>query len=241
MARILLVEDEENIGQGLVFNLKMQGHEVTWCDNGYDALDRLEAERDAIDLMILDVMMEGIDGFEVARRTRAAENYVPILMLTARDLVEDRVQGLTAGADDYLVKPFALEELLARVTVLLRRRRWLAQSAESRVTAVEVLSFGENRVDFRTHEAVGPAGALQLTAMEMAVLRYLSNHPGEVVSRGELLEKVWGVSADVTTRTVDNFLVRLRRHFEPDPRAPIYFRSVRGVGYQFMPDPSADP
>jgi len=181
------------------------------------------------DLIILDIMLPFKDGFEVAREIRVTSPRMPILMLTARSDSRDRIRGLEFGADDYMTKPFHLKELLLRVRRMLQRKAWYKE-----VTAEQPsYHFGENSVDFETLECRSGSRIFRMTALEAMVLKYLINNAGRIVSRKELLEKVWRVSAEVETRTVDNFIVRLRRHFEPDPARPRYIRSVRGAGYQF--------
>lgn len=236
MANILIVEDESNIARGLLFNLEAEGHRVLWVDNATQALHLLLDPQASFELVLLDVMMEGMDGITMCRRLREAQNYVPVLMLTARERVADRVEGLEAGADDYLTKPFSLQELLARVAGLLRRQKWQAGEDPTPRVDQDILQFGGNRVNCRTFEAVCRDGTVKLTAMELGLIRYMFGRAGEVVSRQELLENVWGMRATIETRTVDNFIVRMRRLFEEDARNPTHFISVRGVGYQFKLD-----
>jgi DNA-binding response OmpR family regulator len=184
------------------------------------------------DLIILDIMIEEMDGFEVARRVRQRDQRLPILMLTARTAEADRIHGLEIGADDYLVKPFHLRELLLRVRRMLQRSCWYADRAEVQRT----LSVAGYLINFDQLTATGPRGRLQLTALEARLLEVLASQPDSVVSRAELLEKVWGYHSDVETRTVDNFIVRLRKYFEPEPDRPRYFISVRGQGYMYRKD-----
>jgi len=230
--RLLVVEDEAHLAAGLKLNLELEGYAVEVAGNARDAGGRL-VQHEAYDAIVLDVMLPDLDGFELCRRIREAGNYVPVIMLTARSSAEDRVAGLEAGADDYLVKPFELGELLARVRSVLRRRAWENGGARSRSTAV--LEFGKAKVDFETHEALVDGAPVKLTQLEIDLLRYFSEHPGRVLSREELLEKVWGLRNYPNTRTVDNFLSRLRRRFEEDPQRPRHFVSVRGAGYRFVP------
>ena len=230
MARILLVEDEAHIAEGIQFNLEAEGHEVDWIADGRSAAERVAGESPP-DLVILDVMLPEMSGFEVARRVRAAGNYVPILILTAKDDPADRVRGIEEGADDYLTKPFALEELLARVRALLRRRRWDGVAPEA--GAIDE-SIGDVTVHFDRFELSTPAGEVRLTTREIGLLRALLDREGEAVERGELLETVWGLRPDTRTRVVDTFIHRLRRYIEPDPSRPRHIVSVRGHGYRLL-------
>lgn len=235
MSRVLLVEDEEHIALGLRFNLENAGYEVTLVRSGEDALEELA--RRAQDLVILDVMLAGqLDGYAVARQIRQDDNFVPIIMLTARDSVDDRISGLDAGADDYVPKPFDLDELLARVRGHLRRQVWSRrQDANGEEAAPESLEFGACRVDFNTMKAVTHAGVeVQLTWKEAMVMRLFAEHEGEVLPRATFLEKVWNEPGTLETRTIDNFILRLRKYFEPDPKSPRHIQSVRGVGYRFV-------
>jgi DNA-binding response OmpR family regulator len=242
MARLLIVEDEKNLAKGMKFNFELEGYEVEVVGDGLEAVAHLAAEgpRNQYDLVILDVMLPGIDGFAVADRMRKAGNFVPILMLTAKSLPSDVVHGLEAGADDYLAKPFDLPVLLARVKGLLRRRDW----ARGEPTAIETARVGTADVDFRNFQVKSGDHVFPLTLLEAMLLKLLVQNAGQVVSKGEILEKVWNVSADTQTRAVDNFIVRLRRYLEPDPRFPRHLLTVRGAGYRLLPDagpPSATP
>jgi DNA-binding response OmpR family regulator len=230
--RILVVEDEQHIAEGLRFNLEAEGHEVETLADGVKAAERLVRESPPLDLVILDLMLPGMGGFEVARRARAAGNYVPILILSAKDAGADVVRGLEEGGDDYLTKPFQLEELLARVRGLLRRRRWDATSREGE--SRREVRFGEVTVHFDRFEIETPRGTIRLTTRETGLLRALVDREGEAVPRGELLETVWGLRPDTQTRVVDSFIVRLRRYVEPDPSRPRHIVSVRGHGYRFV-------
>lgn len=233
MPRILVVEDEAHLAEGLQFNLEAEGHEVEIAADGISAAARLaEADR-PLDLVILDLMLPGMSGFEVARRARAAGNYVPILVLSAKDEAADVVRGLEEGGDDYLTKPFRLEELLARVRGLLRRRRWDRVPREDE--PARSVAIGQVTVRFDRFELETPGGTIRLTTREAALLRALVERSGEAVTRGELLEDVWGLRADTNTRVVDSFIVRLRRYVEEDPARPRHILSVRGHGYRFVP------
>jgi len=233
-SRILLVEDEETLAVGIEFNLNDEGYEVEWAKDGRRALDLFEKQD--FDLIILDIMIPYVDGFEVARKMRGETPQVPILMLTARTGIKDRVKGLETGADDYLTKPFHLEELLARIKSLLRRKNWYQDSAGEHPR----FRFGDNEVDFINLTASAGGKSIILTFHEAAVLKYLIQHKNQVISRKELLEKVWGISPKARTRTVDNFIMRLRRHFEPERQRPVYIRSIRGAGYMFVDKASND-
>jgi DNA-binding response OmpR family regulator len=230
--QILLVEDEDHLARALEFNLCAAGYAVDLESNGRAALERLSDARANYDLAILDVMLPELSGFEIARRLRAAGHFVPILMLTALGELGDRVRGLDEGADDYLSKPFRLEELLARVKGLLRRRRWDAGTTAS--PARDPVRIGASVLHFDRFELEGPGGCIPLTAREMGLLRVLLDRAGEAVTRGELLEEVWGLLPDTRTRVVDSFIVRLRRYLEDDPATPTHIVSVRGHGYRLV-------
>lgn len=227
---LLLVEDEPHIAQGLVFNLVEEGYQVTHVISGEEALEELSQKPFA--LLILDLMLPGIDGLEVCERMRAAGNEIPVLMLTARGTDQDRINGLSTGADDYLTKPFNLKEFLLRVAGLLRRSNWQEQMQQYRT-----YQFGHNSIDLESHLAETNQGTIQLTELEMKMLKLFFEHEGKVLSRGELLKKVWDMSPKTETRTLDNFVVRLRKYFETDPAKPRFFRTVRGRGYRFIRDP----
>jgi len=233
MPRILVVEDEAHLAEGLQFNLEAEGYEVEIAVDGPTAADRLTASDASYDLVILDLMLPGMVGFEVARRTRAAGNLVPILVLTAKDATQDLVRGLEDGADDYMTKPFELDELLVRVRGLLRRRRWDGVSPDS--DSQQPVAIGDVTIHFDRFELDTPDGIVKLTTREMGLLRALVDRQGESVTRGELLEEIWGLRPDTRTRVVDSFIVRLRRYIEPDPSRPRYIVSVRGHGYRLEP------
>jgi DNA-binding response OmpR family regulator len=232
VARILIVEDEEHLAFGIKFNLELEGYAVEVVADGAQALARLGAGSDApaFDLVVLDVMLPGLDGFGVAAGMREASNYTPILMLTARGLPEDVVQGLEAGADDYLAKPFDLPVLLARVKGLLRRRDW----ARGEPGEVESARIGSAEVDFRSFEIRKDGRTIKLTLLEAMLLKLLVQNAGRVVTKAEILEKVWNVSPDTATRAVDNFIMRLRKYVEADPRFPRHLHTVRGAGYKLV-------
>jgi DNA-binding response OmpR family regulator len=230
VARILVVEDEEHLAVGIKFNLELEGYEVEVAGDGAAALGRLTAPESGpgFDLVVLDVMLPGLDGFAVVRRMREAGNFTPVLMLTAKGLPEDVVQGLEAGADDYMAKPFELPVLLARVKGLLRRRDW----ARGDPGNLEKANVGAAEVDFRAFEIRKGGRCVKLTLLEAMLLKLLVQNAGKVVSKAEILEKVWNVSPEAETRAVDNFVVRLRRHLEDSPRFPTHLHTVRGVGYK---------
>lgn len=228
MARLLIVEDEAHLATGIKFNLELEGYEVEVEGDGRHALDRL-GRVPAFDLVILDVMLPGgIDGFEIVDRMRKAGNHTPTLMLTAKGLPEDIVHGLEAGADDYLAKPFDLTVLLARVKGLLRRRDWARGAGDGPKSA----QVGDARVNFESFEVERAGERHSLTLLETMLLKLLVQHAGRVVSKAEILEKVWNLSPDTQTRAVDNFVVRLRRYLETDPRNPRHLLTVRGAGYK---------
>jgi DNA-binding response OmpR family regulator len=237
MSRILVVEDEQHLADGLRFNLEAEGYDVELTDTGEAALDRLEKEP-AIDALVLDVMLPGKTGFAVVSEMRARNQYVPVLILTARGRAEDVLRGFEAGADDYLPKPFELSILLARVHGLLRRRAW-HEAASKNASPADVpdrVVIAGREIDFDTLEVRHGARRLQLTAMEAKLLRYLLQRRGRTVSRKVLLEDVWAVHEDTDTRPIDNFIVRLRRYLEDDPSDPRCLVTVRGVGYRFVED-----
>lgn len=236
MSKILLVEDEAHIAEGLRFNLEADGHSVAITDRGEDALKRLLEKKEHYDILVLDVMLPGQDGFSVARELRASHNYIPVLMLTARGRPEDVLKGFDSGADDYLPKPFNLDILMARIASLLRRRHWQHNLSEN-VENQELFRFHGKTVDFEKLELRTGSQVLQLTLMEMDLLRYLIRNSGRPVSRKAILEDVWGLREDTDTRAIDNFIVRLRRYIEDEPSKPRHLLTVRGLGYQFVPEP----
>lgn len=261
MSRVLIVEDEAHLAKGLRFNLEAEGHSVEVVSDGENALDRLlgplsgakqakrqAAKREDFDAVVLDVMLPGRDGFAVAAELRAARNFVPVLMLTARGRPEDVLKGFASGADDYLPKPFELPILLARLQGLLRRREWsqlgAAPASESKppgeasgAAEYDVFRFDGRVIDFGKLELRFNGNTIQLTLMEAELLRYLVRNSGRAVSRKAILEEVWGLHEDTDTRAIDNFIVRLRRYIEDNPSKPEHLLTVRGVGYRFVAEP----
>jgi DNA-binding response OmpR family regulator len=259
MSRVLIVEDEAHLATGLQFNLEAEGHSVEVVGDGESALQRLlgasgengsraRNHREEVDAVVLDVMLPGKDGFAVAAELRAANNFVPVLMLTARGRPEDVLKGFAAGADDYLPKPFELPILLARLQGLLRRREWSRVSRDGpavselrdegeRGSEYDVFTFDGRVIDFGKLELRVNGNAIQLTLMEAELLRYLIHNKEQAVSRKAILEDVWGLHEDTDTRAIDNFIVRLRRYIEDDPAKPEHLLTVRGVGYRFVAEP----
>ncbi len=241
VGRILVVEDETHLAQGLLFNLQAEGYQAAVAGDGESALNSLLEQQEPFDAVVLDVMLPGVDGFAVVRAMRAAENYTPVLMLTARGRPEDVLEGFAAGTDDYLAKPFELSILLARLKSLLRRTQWLRpQMAEvstaSATASADVYTFSGKTVDFALLELRTADKHVRLTLMEAELLRHLVRNAGRAVSRSEILEQVWHLHEDTDTRAIDNFIVRLRRYLEDDPAHPVHLQTVRGVGYRFVSD-----
>ena len=261
MSRVLVVEDEAHLADGLRFNLQAEGHAVEVAADGESALERLVEKRERFDAVVLDVMLPGKSGFDVAALLREKKNYVPILMLTARGRAEDVLQGFASGADDYLPKPFELAILIARLESLLRRSGWMKDRDRAgagdghdddhghdlgqarrvpeseRGTGGDTFSFGGKTIDFEELELRTLGNTIHLTVMEAELLRYLVRSQGRVVSRKAILEDVWGLHEDTDTRAIDNFVVRLRRYIEEDPSQPKHLQTVRGVGYRFVAEP----
>ena len=228
--RILLVEDEENLREAIKMNLEIEGFEVEVADTGKKALQKTKEQR--FNLIILDVMMPEVDGFEVCQKIRLSDNDTPILFLTAKNNSQDKVDGLKMGADDYLTKPFNLEELLLRVKVLVKHS--VRSSGERQNQNHNSYLFGVNEINFITYRATGADGKEhELTKKELALLKLLVNRKGSVVSREQILQYVWGYDVYPSTRTIDNFIMTFRRYFELDPSNPKHFHSVRGIGYRF--------
>ena len=257
MSRVLVVEDEAHLAQGLCFNLQAEGYSAEVVGDGEAATERLLGKKEKFDAIVLDIMLPGKDGFSVVSELRAARNYVPVLMLTARSRPEDVLKGFAAGADDYLPKPFDLSILLARLQGLLRRSQWMGagQGAASSEPVAEIsrsasdphdvsdfgtFSFNGKTIDFGVLELRTADNVIHLTLMESELLRYLVRNDGRVVSRKQILEEVWGLHEDTDTRAIDNFMVRLRRYIEDDPALPRHLLTVRGVGYRFLARPEGD-
>ena len=240
MKRLLVVEDEEHLANGLKFNLEAEGYAVDIEETGEAALHRLADVSNGIDLVLLDVMLPGLDGFEVVQRLRTAGSFVPVVMLTARGHTDDVLRGFEHGADDYLPKPFDLSILLARIQGLLRRKAWLENDASVEPSqATDEYVFCGRRIDFARHVIERDGAEQPLTLMEMTLLRHLIRREGQAVPRKVLLEEVWGVRHDTDTRTVDNFIARLRRAIEDEPSNPRHLQTIRGIGYRFVADPTA--
>jgi two-component system alkaline phosphatase synthesis response regulator PhoP len=224
---ILIVDDEEHLADALAHNLQFEGFSTTIAYDGEEGLQL--ARTIQFDLVILDIMMPKLDGLEVCRRLRATGSKVPILFLTAKSADADRLLGLKVGADDYVAKPFLLEELILRIHGIFRRQEWYSTAPDEQ----ELYRFGDNEVNFLTYEAATGGRTVRLTEKECMLMKLLVERRNQVVSREEILERVWGYRFSTSSRTIDNFIVRLRRYFEPDPKNPQYIHSVRGVGYRF--------
>jgi DNA-binding response OmpR family regulator len=240
MNRILVVEDEQHLAEGLRFNLEEEGYQVQVAESGESALEALKPGGDPFDLVVLDIMLPGKDGFEVMSEMRRDGQFVPTLMLTARGHSDDVLRGFAAGADDYLPKPFELSILIARIRGLLRRREWLRTgngASASPPREKEVLEFGNKSLHLGLLELRVRDNVFPLTLMEANVLKHLIQHEGSIVSRKQMLEEVWGLHEDTDTRAIDNFIVRLRRYIEDDASHPRHLLTVRGVGYRFVAVP----
>jgi two-component system, OmpR family, alkaline phosphatase synthesis response regulator PhoP len=247
MSRVLVVEDEAHLAQGLRFNLEAEGYAAEVVGDGETATDRLLEKKEDFDAVVLDIMLPGKDGFSVVSELRAARNYVPVLMLTARGRPEDVLKGFASGADDYLAKPFDLSILLARLQGLLRRSQWLrgghapgAGTDAAGLGDFGTFSFGGKTIDFGALELRSGESTIHLTLMESELLRHLVRNDGKIVSRKQILEEVWGLHEDTDTRAIDNFVVRLRRYLEDDPGHPRHLLTVRGIGYRFLANPEKD-
>jgi len=235
--RILIIEDESHIAEGLKLNLSLQDYEVEIADNGNAGLKVWKTWQP--DLIVLDIMLPGIDGLSVLRSIRLEDERLPILILSAKTDMDYKVKGLSYGVDDYLTKPFSLEEFLLRVERLLTRLSWYEENATTNASGgVEnsIHTFGNNRIDFSTLIARGQKGDIQLTGQEAKLLKLFIQNPGKPLTRQKLLEIGWGYTRGTTTRTVDNFIVRFRKYFEKNPKKPFHFKSLRSVGYVFHPE-----
>jgi DNA-binding response OmpR family regulator len=230
--RVLIIEDERHIAEGISLNLELQGYSVQIAETGTAGLSAWKQWEP--DLIVLDIMLPGIDGFSVLKSIRLEDERLPILILSAKGTPEDRVKGLKNGVDDYLAKPFNLDEFLLRIDRLLKRNSWLNKNTETRtIKPMDSYRFGHNLIDFKHSFAISKGKEITLTEQEIKLLRLLITHRGKTLSRGEILEIAWGFSKELSTRTVDNFMVRFRKYFEDDPKKPIYFKSRRSVGYVF--------
>lgn len=227
-SKVLIVEDDANLSSGLVEAMEGEGYLAHSVADGADGLAQILDG--GYDLVVLDVMLPSMDGIEVCRRARAAGNNTPILFLTVRGSSSDRIEGMAVGGDDYLTKPFHLDELLLRVRSILKRWEWYKSS----VRGAEVLAFGDNRVNFSTFSATGWDGRVySLPEKEAMLLKVLNDANGQIIAREDLIERVWGYEAFPSTRTIDQLIIRLRKKFEPNPEAPVHFHGVRGIGYRF--------
>ena len=252
MSRVLVVEDEMHLAEGLRFNLEAEGYVAEVVGDGESATDRLLGKQENFDVVVLDIMLPGKDGFSVVSELRSARNYVPVLMLTARGRPEDVLKGFASGADDYLAKPFDLSILLARLQGLLRRSEWMRGSPAGNTRAGEkppnagsvgdfdTFTFAGKTIDFGGLELRSHGSTIHLTVMEAELLRHLVRNDGKIVSRKQILEEVWGLHEDTDTRAIDNFVVRLRRYIEDDPGHPRHLLTVRGVGYRFFARPEKE-
>jgi DNA-binding response OmpR family regulator len=230
---VLLVEDEAHLAAGIKLNLELDGYRVVHARTIRDATAQL-VESAPIGLILLDIMLPDGDGYSFCKKLREAGQYMPVIILTARGAAEERIRGLDSGADDYMPKPFVLSELLARVRSALRRSDW-QQRSDPVEGARGTLSFGTAQINFDTHEATALGKPIRLTQLELDLLYYFAQHSHRVLTREELLEHVWKLRNSPNTRSVDNFIVRLRKYFEPQPETPLYFRAHRGAGYKFVP------
>ena len=237
--QILVVEDESHLAVGIKYNLEAEGYEVKTVGDGPTALKSLEDEDYQADLVILDIMLPGMSGYAVCETLRDAGNDVPVLLLSARTLAEDRTRGFDAGANQYLTKPFDLDELLSRVNNLLKTQ--LQNGGKSSASSVVEYSFGQASINFETYEVTIADQPVRLTKQEMKLLRYFIDNESRVIPRSELLEKIWGMPGYVNTRAPDQFIRRLRKIFEPDPAKPVHFLTIRDTGYRFVAKPEATP
>ena len=237
---ILVVEDETHLATGIKYNLEAEGYRVTTVADGPSALAVLETDAVDIELVILDLMLPGMSGYTVCESLRARDERLPVLILSARTLAEDRARGFDVGANQYLTKPFDLEEFLSRVRNLLALHSAREREPADAPDRISVLAFADARVNFETFEVTVGARPVRLTQLEMRLLRYFAENVGRVISRHELLRSVWGITGDLQTRAPDQFIRRLRKAFEPDPKQPIHFLTIRDAGYRFVANPEAD-
>jgi two-component system, OmpR family, alkaline phosphatase synthesis response regulator PhoP len=232
--RILVIEDDEHIAEGLSLNLSLQGFEVSIATDGFSGLARWHSW--GPDLIVLDIMLPGVDGLSILKKVRETDERIPILILSAKSAADDRIKGLAFGVDDYLAKPFNLDEFLLRVERLLIRASWNEKSDENAGTVPDIYEFGGNRIEFASFTAYGINGKISLTEQEFKLLKLFIANPRQPLSRENLLEAGWGYSRLISTRTIDNFIVRFRKYFEKNPRQPTHFKSLRSVGYVFDPE-----
>jgi two-component system, OmpR family, response regulator VicR len=233
MKRILIVEDEAALAEGLKFNFEQEGYDVLHAEDGPTAIELVRESEPPIDVIVLDLMLPSMSGYEVCRKIREFDDVIPILVLSARTLSEDKTHAFESGTDQYMTKPFALPELIARVKNLIERRPLNAGSPSG--PAPKIFKFGNVTVDFLKYQLITPEEVNTLTTMEMQLMKYFVDHPDVVLSRSRILRDVWEETADITSRSIDNFVLRLRRMFEPDPSNPRYLVSIRGTGYRFIP------
>ncbi len=237
-SHILIVDDEEHLAVGIKFNLEAEGFSVTTASNGPEALRLIDDESRSVDLVVLDIMLPGMSGYEICDQIRASGNFMPVLMLSARTLSEDKTRGFDVGANQYLVKPFELDELLSRIKSLLAQHRH--QPTASVPDELAEFSFADAKISFRTHEASVGGNPVRLTQLQLKMLRFFVQHEGEVIPRSEILENVWELPGHVNTRAPDQVLRQLRKIFEPDPATPVHFLTIRDVGYRFVSNPSTE-
>jgi two-component system alkaline phosphatase synthesis response regulator PhoP len=237
-AHILVVEDEEHIGFGLKFNLEAEGYQVTLVNNGLDALQAVQQDENPVELLILDLMLPGMSGYEVCEKIRERGHRMPVLMLSARTLSEDRTRGFDTGANQYMVKPFELKELLSRVKNLLSQAAlspFVSPASKLKSTQYE---FGEVSINFQTYEVKVKGKPVRLTQLQMKTLKYFAEREGEVVTRVQLLQEVWGLPGHINTRAPDQIMRQLRKMFEIDPANPVHFLTIRDAGYRFVKNPA---
>lgn len=234
---ILVVDDEEHLAIGIKYNLEAEGYRATAVGNGVDALARVNDESDPIDLIVLDLMLPGMSGYEVCEKVRQAGRFMPILMLSARTLSEDRTRGFDVGANQYLVKPFELGELLSRIKNLLIQSGSMAIEVEKQTSEIEEFSFGNATINFKTYEIRVGDKPVRLTELQIRVLRYFVENEGVVIPRSKLLEEVWNMPGNMNTRAPDQILRQLRKTFEANPSKPVHFLTIRDAGYRFVREP----
>ncbi len=234
--RILIIEDEPHIAEGLELNLNLQGYQVVISKDGMDGLQKWKEF--SPHLIVLDLMLPGIDGYSILQKVRLEDSRLPVLILSAKDRTEDKVKGFNYGVDDYLVKPFNLDEFLLRVQRLITKADWYHTSEDVGSLGSynkEEYSFGENQINFKTGMALCNGESILLTVQEQTLLKLFIANPGQPLSRETLLKVAWGYAKDTSTRTLDNFIVRFRKYFEQDPKNPVFFKSLRSIGYVFNP------